>query len=178
MRKTPLQPLTLLLALITFATAIWLATSTPPEKPAVVASPPLITQTELAPKPIASPAPQGVPGQRLVFDIAAHSPNELRTLLTQAETLIDGPQKPVAHLVLVLHGEDVRYFAQSQYQTYKDIVDLAAKLDAYNVIDMKMCRTAMAQQGIEDGEIPSFIELVPFGPAEVQRLTEADYLPM
>jgi hypothetical protein len=36
----------------------------------------------------------------------------------------------------------------------------------------------MQQLGIEAGEIPPFIELVPYGPAEVERLRARSYVVM
>jgi len=55
-------------------------------------------------------------------------------------------------------------------------VDLAAKLDAFNVIDVKMCNTMMNQLSVDKQEIPAFIEVVPYGPDEVEKLQEKGFI--
>jgi intracellular sulfur oxidation DsrE/DsrF family protein len=43
-------------------------------------------------------------------------------------------------------------------------------LDEDNIIDIKACQTMMRILDIEQDELPSFIEQVPFAPAEIERL--------
>ncbi|MCG2633593.1 MAG: DsrE family protein [Gammaproteobacteria bacterium] len=177
MRNRSTHLLTLLLALITLATAVWLLLSTPPQSPvAATEAEPVAIQATI--KPVAAAKPEHPPGRRLIFDLATHTPAELQATLQRAESLVEGHETETDHLVLVLHGADVRFFSRKHYQAYKEIVDLAAKLDAYQIIDMKICVTAMEKAGIARDEIPPFLEMVPFGPAEIQRLIEADYIPM
>ena len=38
------------------------------------------------------------------------------------------------------------------------------------IIDIKACQTKMRMLDIDQNELPGFIEQVPFGPAEVERL--------
>jgi len=118
-------------------------------------------------------APQG-----MVLDVSVHSLDELRVLLDRAEELAMRPQSPgeKASVVLVLHGPEVEFFAISNYPRYKDIVDKAARLDAFDVVDVKICRTMMEKLGVERDEIPAFIEQVPYGPGEVERLVREGYV--
>jgi hypothetical protein len=76
----------------------------------------------------------------------------------------------------VLHGPEVEFFSSSNYDRYKDIVDQAARLDALDIVDVKICQTMMEVQGIERDDIPSFVEQVPLGPAEVDRLVREGYV--
>jgi len=55
-------------------------------------------------------------------------------------------------------------------------VDEAARLDAFDVVDIRICQTMMEARGIGPDDIPSFIEQVPYGPGEVERLVEDGYL--
>ena len=48
--------------------------------------------------------------------------------------------------------------------------DRARMLDEDNIIDIKACQTMMRVLDIEQSELPSFIEQVPFAPAEIERL--------
>ena len=114
----------------------------------------------------------------MVLDVSVHSLDELRVLLDRAEELAmrPQPQGEKAGVVLVLHGPEVKFFAISNYTRYKEIVDKAARLDAFDVVDVKICRTMMEKLGVERDQIPAFIEQVPYGPGEVGRLVREGYL--
>ncbi|MCK4743756.1 MAG: DsrE family protein [Sulfuriflexus sp.] len=113
----------------------------------------------------------------VAFDISVHTIDELRDVLQHAETLAQQPKSASqpANIALMLHGPEIKYFSIGQYAQYKDVVDLAAKLDAYNVVELKMCETAMKDFGIEKNDIPSFIEFVPNGDAELKQLSRRGY---
>jgi intracellular sulfur oxidation DsrE/DsrF family protein len=115
---------------------------------------------------------------RTVLDISVHSIEGLKVLFDRAEELAMRPQVPgeEASVVLVLHGPEVKFFSIRNYEQYKDIVDQAARLDAFDVVDVKICQTMMGIEGIDRDDIPSFIEQVPLGPGEVERLTREGYV--
>ena len=116
--------------------------------------------------------------KKAVLDISVHTIDELKVLLDRAEQLAMSPQLPgeTASVILVLHGPEVEFFSISNYDRYKDIVDQAERLDAFDVVDVKICRTMMEIKGIPRNDIPSFIEQVPLGPAEVERLVGEGYV--
>jgi len=100
------------------------------------------------------------------------------SMLKRAEILASMPnsaERPRA-ISLVLHGPEIEHFRISQYMNNQDIVDLAAKLDAFNVIDIKMCNTMMGRLSVDKQEIPAFIEIVPYGPGEVEALVEKGFI--
>lgn len=120
----------------------------------------------------------GAAATRGVFDISVHSVEELEVLFDRAEELARRPN-PVGgedSIVLVLHGPEVEFFAISNYDTYRSIVDRAARLDAFHVVDVKICQTMMKNYGIESADVPAFIEQVPNGAVEVERLTREGYI--
>lgn len=122
----------------------------------------------------------GEPGesQPVVIDVVLHERKDILSMLKRAEKLAMTPysaERP-QQISLVLHGEEIDHFRISKYSENKDIVDLAAKLDAFNVIDVKMCNTMMGILKVDKREIPAFIEIVPYGPAEVDRLEQRGYL--
>jgi intracellular sulfur oxidation DsrE/DsrF family protein len=43
-------------------------------------------------------------------------------------------------------------------------------LDRDNIIDIKACQTMMRTLNIEQNELPSFIEQVPYAPVEIFRM--------
>lgn len=123
------------------------------------------------------PLPEAGPG-RAVLDISVHTLEELQVLFERAGELALKPRPPGAEasIVLVLHGPEVDFFSIRNYDKYKDIVDEAARLDAFDVVDIRICQTMMEARGIAPDDIPSFIEQVPYGPGEVERLVEEGYL--
>lgn len=120
----------------------------------------------------------GTAARGTVLDVSVHSLEELQLLLDRAEELAmrPQPQGENAGVVLVLHGPEVEYFAISNYPRYKDIVDKAARLDAFDVVDVKICQTMMKRLGVSQDDIPAFIEQVPYGPGEVERLVREGYI--
>ena len=141
----------------------------------VVQNAPVVGDT--APLPESLPA-EGETPLRAVLDVSVHTIEGLRVLLDRAEELAMRPQAQgeEASVVLVLHGPEVEFFSIRNYEKYKDIVDQAARLDAFDVVDVKICQTMMGKQGIDRDDIPSFIEQVPLGPGEVERLTREGYV--
>ena len=113
------------------------------------------------------------PSSRVVVDSANTKVEELLQLLNDAsQRAANAPVHPVP---FVLHGEEIRYFTRQQFQAHRALVDLAAELDASMVVEVKVCRTTMQMLGIEDNDLPGFVELVPFGPDEVERLGSEGY---
>jgi intracellular sulfur oxidation DsrE/DsrF family protein len=115
---------------------------------------------------------------RAVLDITVHTLDELRVLLDRAENLstrlLDTRQD--ASVVLVLHGPEVEFFSKKNYDRYREIVDQAARLDALQVVDVKICQTMMTVSGVARDDIPAFIEQVPDGRVEVERLRNEGYV--
>lgn len=116
----------------------------------------------------------------VVFDISVHNIEQLRELLKHAEELASAPRSAAqpANISLMLHGSEIKYFTIDHYKQYQEIVDLSAKLDAYNVVQFKMCETAMKDLGIEKDNIPGFIEFVPDGELEIKNLVRQGYTVM
>jgi hypothetical protein len=115
--------------------------------------------------------------QKLQADIALHTLDELKQLLDQAEKIANGEthyntDEPIA---VVLHGEEIKAFIRSNYRKHKALVDLAARLDAFNVIDVKVCKRWMGVNGVIANQLPPFVEAVPFGAGERVRLEQAGY---
>ncbi|MBI2970547.1 MAG: hypothetical protein HYY36_07360 [Gammaproteobacteria bacterium] len=115
---------------------------------------------------------------RILFVTQFHSESELEALLHRADEIArtspDGPGQ--TQIALVVHGPSIEHFRQKNYTRNKALIDLAARLDALNVMDVKICEFSLNKAGIPRSEIPAFIESVPFAPDEIRRLTEAGYV--
>lgn len=122
-------------------------------------------------------APAAVVEHKLQANIVLHTLAELEQLLVQAEVIASDKtqfnlKQPIA---VVLYGEEIRAFIRSNYRTNKELVDLAARLDAYSVIELKVCQHWMGENTIKADELPSFLEPVPVGAEEKSRLQQAGY---
>ena len=121
-------------------------------------------------------APQSaVPGYLVRID--QNKPEEVEAALLRAEALyLDGatllPSPPP--IALVLHGPEVEIFFRENYKRYKNIVDLAARLTAFQVVDIKICRTRLRFLEQDEASLFPFVGTVAFGPDEIARLTEEE----
>ena len=105
-----------------------------------------------------------------------HTPAELATFLQRAETWAEeNPDYPENAISVVLHGPEAQAFVKDNYKQHRQLVDRAAKLDAFNVVDIKICETWMGMNQVQRNQLPAFIDTVPFGPAEEDRLIKAGY---
>jgi len=112
---------------------------------------------------------------RYYFDAAPNSLQELDTLLNDLSSEEDrvGPGTP---LIIMLHGDHANAFVRDNYPANKKRVDQTALLDAYGIIDVKICATWMRLNDITEADIPPFIETVPYGVAELERLRKEGYM--
>ena len=117
---------------------------------------------------------------RYVFDVVVHKPEEMDKLLGRIEQLSSTitPNKNDPRLALVLHGPEIAFFTRNNYPQYMDMVDRAAALDKKGIIDVKVCDTMIRVLDIDASELPDFVEHVPYGPAEVERLIKQGFIKM
>lgn len=106
-----------------------------------------------------------------VFSVTVTSVQQLDVVLDRAEDLRE-LFDPAEHsrIAIVLHGDELHLFQEQNYSTNQSVVERARLLDQDNIIDIKACQTMMRTLEIEQNELPSFIEQVPYAPAEIQRL--------
>lgn len=107
-----------------------------------------------------------------VARILNDSPEEVADALSRAERLYSDGKLPQGAnpISIILHGPEVGIFFKDNYEEYKNIVDLAAKLSAFGVVDVRVCETQAGIMGRSRSSIHSFIGTVPFGPTEIKRL--------
>ncbi len=106
--------------------------------------------------------------------IANDSPEEVANALKRAEELYFKGELPpdTGPIALVLHGPEVEIFFKDKYEKYKETVDLAARLSAFGVVDVRVCLTQTGIMGREPSSIHPFIGTVAFGPSEIKRLLD------
>lgn len=111
-----------------------------------------------------------------VARVELNNPAEVMSALERAEQFYIEHEMSelLPPIVMVLHGPEVEIFNRSNYQRYKPIVDLAARLKSFNVVDVRVCQTRMREMGEREEYLYPFVDTVPFGPAEIQRLVSEE----
>jgi intracellular sulfur oxidation DsrE/DsrF family protein len=106
-----------------------------------------------------------------VFSVTVTSAQQLDVVLSRAEDLRE-LFDPAEHsrIAIVLHGDELHLFQEQNYSNNQSVVERARLLDQDNIIDIKACQTMMRTLEIGQNDLPSFIEQVPFAPAEIERL--------
>ena len=113
---------------------------------------------------------------KLLADIRVHSAEELEKVLSRVNKLfleggIDERHDPV---VFLLHGEEARTLYKQNYTRNKNVVDLAAKLSAFDVVDIRVCEVWSEGKGLDNNRLQPFVETVPFAPSEKKRLVREE----
>ena len=121
-----------------------------------------------------SPAQDGsTDAQHYVADIELHTLPEFRQLLQRADQLFLAgglPDDGEAAVVFVLHGPVLRSLLRRNYLDNRQTVDLAARLSALGVIDVKACRAWMRSASVDEADLQPFVETVPYSLDEINRL--------
>jgi len=115
-------------------------------------------------------------GPRYLARIELNTKKELMDILRRSEQLFvqnnyQATDQPVA---LILHGPEAKVFLRGNYSENREIVDLAARLSAFGVVDIKVCEMWMGGESLDGKQLPPFVGAVPFGPAEEKRLVQKE----
>jgi intracellular sulfur oxidation DsrE/DsrF family protein len=110
--------------------------------------------------------------QKVVYDVAVDSVKKLTSVLDRASYLskITGADPFDSSIVLVLHGNEINFFAIKNYQKHKALMQRAQSLVQGEVLKIRMCRIAAQGHGYEAEDIQGFVVMIPMGDAEIIRL--------
>lgn len=116
--------------------------------------------------------------QKVVYDVATKSVARVNSVLDRASYLskIYHADPFDASIVIVLHGDEINFFARKNYAKYKTLMQRAQSLTVGGVISIRMCKIAAKGHGYDPEDIHGFVKLVPMADAELVRLqTEEGY---
>lgn len=101
---------------------------------------------------------------------------EILAILRRAENYFEqsGAEDESAPVVLVLNGPEIRIFARKNYRQFQETLDLAAKLSAFNVVDVRICEARMEFEGLQHSDLMPFVGTVTNGPTERSRLLQEE----
>lgn len=116
--------------------------------------------------------------QKVVYDLATKSLGRVNSVLDRASYLskVYHADPFDASIVIVLHGDEINFFARKNYDKYKALMQRAESLSVGGIISFRMCRIAAKGHGYNPEDIHGFVKLVPMADAELVRLqTEEGY---
>lgn len=114
---------------------------------------------------------------RVYLQISPEGTEELDELFATLEDAVAANEPQPDPVVVVLHGPEASRFLRRNYLQNQPLVDRAAKLRAFDRIDLRMCETWMRGNGVDREDLLPFVDTVPLAPEEVDRLERDGYLP-
>ena len=112
-----------------------------------------------------------------VAAIELHTSAELFSVLERADQLLmDGValQSEPATVTGGWQGAEVISLWRQNYRQNKALVDLAARLSALGVVEIKACENKMARNRVAGEDLQPFVKTVRYGPEEVRRLVDEE----
>lgn len=116
--------------------------------------------------------------QKVVYDVVSGKKAVLSDLLDRLALLdsIYGSDPFAEHIVVVLHGHSIPFFALKNYQRYKSLMRRAEGLTQTGTIQFRMCQaSAEHHYGLKPNDIEGFVTMVPMADAEIVRLEHEGY---
>lgn len=113
---------------------------------------------------------------KVVYDVAVASEKSFSLVLDRVSYLNNIYQADPfdASIVLVLHGDEIPFFAIDSLDRYRELMQRAQSLTQAGPIEFRMCRVAARAHGLEPADIHGFVKLVPMADAELVRLQQEE----
>ncbi len=114
--------------------------------------------------------------QRVVYDVAVHDQETFDRVLDRVSYLNNVYQADPfsASIVIVLHGDEIPFFAIANTTRYRELMQRAQSLTLAGPIEFRMCRIAARGHGLEPADIHGFVRVVPMADAEIVRLQQQE----
>jgi uncharacterized protein len=114
--------------------------------------------------------------QKVVYDVAEGDPERFDRILDRVSFLnnIYDADPFDASIVLVLHGDEIAFFAIENYGEYGELMRRAQSLTLAGPIQFRMCEAAAHARGFAPKDIHGFVHMVPMADAEIIRLQQEE----
>jgi len=115
--------------------------------------------------------------QKVVYDVAVKTVAQLENVLDRASYLsaLNDADPFDSKIVIVLHGDEIGFFATRNYAKYRDLMARAQSLTVGGIIDIRVCRVAAHRRGFEPPDIHGFVTMVPMADAEIIELQKQGF---
>ena len=107
--------------------------------------------------------------QKVVYDVSVKTVAQLENVLDRASYLsaLNDADPFDSKIVIVLHGDEIGFFAIRNYAKYRELMVRAQSLTVGGIIDIRMCRISAHRRGFEPQDIHGFVAMVPMADAEI-----------
>lgn len=107
--------------------------------------------------------------QKVVYDVSVKTVAQLENVLDRASYLsaLNDADPFDSKIVIVLHGDEIGFFAVRNYAQYRELMVRAQSLTVGGIIDIRMCRVAAHRRGFEPPDLHGFVTVVPMADAEI-----------
>ena len=115
--------------------------------------------------------------QKVVYDVSVKTVAQLENVLDRAShlSMLNDADPFDSKIVIVLHGDEIGFFAIANYTKYKDLMARAQSLTVGGIIDIRMCRVAARRRGFDPHDIHGFVTIVPMADAEIADLQKQGF---
>ena len=116
--------------------------------------------------------------QKTVYDVAVTERTAFENVLDRVSYLnnLYGADPFRASIVVVLHGDEIPFFAIANLEDNEELMRRAQSLTVAGLIEFRMCMQAAQAHGLEPDNIHGFVKMVPMADAELIKLQrEAGY---
>lgn len=114
--------------------------------------------------------------QRVLYDVSSKSLASFERVLDRVSYLntLYNADPFAASIVVVLHGDEIDYFAIDNYSKHGELMQRARSLSLSGPIHFRMCRVAARERGYDLKDIHGFVTMVPMADAEIVRLQQEE----
>lgn len=134
------------------------------------------TANQAAPWGRAAPPHASYAPQKVVYDVSVNSTRALGGVFDRLgflNTLYEANPFD-AHIVVVLHGNEIPMFAIKNLGQYREQMVRAVSLTQAGPIEFRMCAAAARLHGLAPEDIHGFVRMVPMADAELIKLQRED----
>ena len=116
------------------------------------------------------------PPQKVLYDVAVTDVDALSRVLDRVSYLnnLYNANPFEASIVVVLHGDEIPFFAIASHERYRELMRRAQSLTLAGPVEFRMCAVAARGHGLEPADIHGFVRLVPMADAEIVHLQQEE----
>ena len=113
---------------------------------------------------------------KVLYDVSARDVEDFNNILDRVSYLnnLYGADPFQASVVLILHGDEIPFFAIDNHRRYAELMRRAQSLTVAGPIEFRMCRVAAKAHGYDPDDIHGFVRLVPMADAEIVKLQQEE----
>lgn len=124
----------------------------------------------------AQPAVEVIIPSYVYVQLIERSAEHLNQALLQAEQYAQANASTLkAPVLVVLNGEEIAAFERKHYREQKQLVDLAARLSAFEIIEIRVCEKTLEERLVHRSELPSFLQPIKNGAAYLAEKQRQGY---